>query len=755
MESLMTRFSYRWISILLVTLSWPIHVFAQGTDVRGIVSDSVTSQRIPFANVYVLNTTRGASSNTSGFYLIPNLPPGEYDIVASVIGYRRKVEHVIARAGTSIDLNFPLAPTPVENAEVLVTAARKTEVTEVKTSVHLLDRTEIKRAPSIAQEDVFQSLKLLPGIVSTSDVSSRFYVRGGAGDQNLVLLDGMKIFNPFHALGIFSAFDPDIVQNVEVYTGAFPAGYGGRLSSVESITSRDGRSDRIAGRASLTFLSSKVQLEGPAIGGTTWMINGRKSVFAETFKRIANQDIPVSFYDLFSKFNARFPGGAKLDFSMLLTSDELPLSQNPQGIPASKVTEPDYRWRTSAFSGAFSDLVGNRVFIQTTVYYTSYQAYREPKSTSLNTPASNLVREHGLRTLATYYTDAKDLCLFGFDFGFPRIDYKLVNLSGSSLNISDSYVDGQAWMRYQVHSSRWLADIGVHADFGSMVAGEQGLEGFQPRVLLTYEVAGNWKAKASFGIFSQRSITVNDENDVMPVFDAWIKVPSNLKPEKASHLVLGIDGNITESASLGLETYYKDFSSLVVFNRDKILDGDPDYITGKGSAYGAELLIRSRLGIMDIYATYALSWTTVDNRGLDYYPRYDRRHHVNILASVQPLNHFDVSVRWEFGSGFPFTATIGYYDRLMLGNPLRSPFENETGLPYVSMGEKNAARLPVYHRMDLSAIYRFSVGGILGSLGGQIINLYDHRNVFTFDRNTGQQTDMLHFFPSATATLEF
>lgn len=750
-----TGLSYWWTSILLFTIASSTLGLAQGTDVRGIVSDSVTSQRIPFANVYVQNTTRGAATNTSGFYLIPNLPPGEYDVVASVIGYRRKVEHITVRAGTGIDLNFALAPTPVENAEVLVTAERKTELSEIKTSVHLLDRTETKRAPAIAQEDVFQSLKLLPGIVSTSDVSSRFYVRGGAGDQNLVLLDGMKIFDPFHALGIFSAFDPDIVQNVEVYTGAFPAGYGGRLSSVESITSRDGRSDRLAGRASLNFLSSKLQLEGPAIGGTTWMINGRKSLFAETFKRISNQDIPVSFYDLFSKFNAQFPGGSKLDFSMLLISDDLPLSQNSQGISSSKATEPDYHWRTTALSGSFSDLVGDRVFIQTTVYYSSYVANREPKSTGPIAPASNLVREHGLRTLATYYTDAKDLCLFGFDFGFPKIEYKLVNLSGSTVNISDTYVDGQAWLRYQVHSARWLADIGVHADFGSMVAGEQGLEGFQPRVLLTYEVAGNWKAKASLGIFSQRSITVNDEDDVMPIFDAWIKVPSNLKPEKASHLILGIEGNITESSSLSLETYYKHYSSLVVYNRDKILAGEPDYITGTGSAYGTELLFRSRFLGVDIYATYTLSWTKVDNRGFEYYPRYDRRHHINLLTSFQPLNRFDVSLRWEFGSGFPFTANVGYYDRLMLGNPLRSPFENETGIPYVGMGAKNGSRLPVYHRMDISATYRFALVGIQGSVGGQIINLYDNRNVFTFDKSTGQQTDMLHFFPSATASLEF
>jgi hypothetical protein len=727
---------------------------SQGTDIRGIVSDSLTSQRIPFANVVIIGTTRGAATNNAGFFLIPKVPPGEYQIAASVIGYRRKVLSVSVRPGRAIDVNFQVASMPVEKEEVLVTAARRREVTEINTSIHVLEPRELKLAPAIVQQDVFHSLKMLPGIVSTSDVSSRFYVRGGAGDQNLVLIDGMKIFNPFHALGVFSLFDPDILQNVEMYTGAFPAGYGGRLSSVVNMTSRDGRSDRLSAKASIDFLSSKIRLEGPAISGTTWMVNYRESLFSDTFRRIVDKNTPVSFSDLFFKFKAQFPSGAKADFSLLSASDELRYSDLYRQNYGMLSPEPDYTWRTSAASGSFSDLLGERVFIQVFAHHTSYEANRSA-STTVEQPAYTSVKEPGLRAQATYYTDSQDLFFFGFDLSFMTIEYKPVVKPGVFSDVYNSFVDASAWVRHQARYDRLLLDLGFHMDFGSLIVGEEGIGAFQPRLNLSYEAFGNWKAKASIGIFNQRSITVNNEDDVMPIFDAWIKIPDNLPPERVSHIVLGLDGNTSETTSLNIQAYHKHYTSLVVYNRDKIDAADPDYIQGMGNSYGLELLLRSRISSIDLYATYTLSWSNVSNQGLEYPPRYDRRHHLNLLATIEPLKNLEITCRWEFGTGFPYTASVGYFDRLMLGNPFSSPIETETGQPYIAVGQKNWWRLPAYHRLDLSATFRFVVLGIKGSLGGQVINVYNRTNVFYFNRKTGVHTNMLRFFPSATLSLEY
>ncbi len=253
--------------MVLVCIALIQSVHAQSADVRGVVSDSLTGERIPFANVVIVGTAKGAAANAVGFYLIPNVPPGSYEIAASAVGVGRRVKSVIIPASGVLEVHFRLPSAAIETEEVVVSAIGRRELTEINTSVHIFDQKDMKLNPVTAQPDVFHSLKIIPGIVSTSDVSSKFYVRGGAGDQNLVVMDGMKIYNPFHALGIFSVFDPDIVRSVEVYTGAFPAGFGGRLSSVVNMMTRDGRADRPFARAHVNFLSSKIQFESPVYSG--------------------------------------------------------------------------------------------------------------------------------------------------------------------------------------------------------------------------------------------------------------------------------------------------------------------------------------------------------------------------------------------------------------------------------------------------------------------------------------------------------
>ncbi len=712
-----------------------------------MVTDSLTGQRLPFANVSVVGTPRGAVGNSSGFYLIASLPPGQYAIAATVIGFKRKVAHIAVAPGKAVEQNFQLVSEPIQKGEVLVTAPRKRELAEINTSVHVLEKNELKVAPVLTQEDVFQSLQILPGIVSTSDVSSKFYVRGGAGDQNLVLLDGVKIYNPFHALGIFSVFDPDIIQNVELYTGAFPAGFGGRLSSVINMTTRDGRADRISGNANLNFLSSKIQLEGPAYPGSSWMLNARKSLFSETFNKIVNQDVPVSFYDVFFKFTHQFRQGTKVDVDILSSDDRLKFSATNQ---------PDYNWRGNAIAVSASDLIGERLFANIVAYNTYYRAERLIKSSATAPPSSTLVKEPGIRVSANTFTDAQNLFFFGFEFSFPTLEYRLINNVGSHLNIFSSFVDATAWARYQAKYDRFQLDAGAHLDIASLLNQEQGIEAVQPRVNLSYLLFGECRLKASFGTFSQRTITVSNEDDIISIWDPWIRIPSNLHPEQAVHSVVGMDWNLPEKLSVSVEAYNKSYNNLVVYNRDKVDATEPDYIGGSGQSYGAEMLVRAGIPFAEFYAAYSLAWTSLTNGGVKYYPRYDRRHHLNLLVTTHLWRGFDVTARWEFGSGFPFTQSTGFYDRLRLLGALPGPFELETGEAYLSLGQKNAASLPAYHRLDLGIVYRFTILGTLnGTIGGQIINVYDNKNMFYFDRGTGQRVDMLRLFPTATITLQY
>jgi hypothetical protein len=733
--------------LLFVVLFVPTILLAQGVDIRGVVSDSASGERIPFTNVVILKTNRGAASNLQGFYLITNVPPGRYELSASSIGYLPRVKTITVRYGEPLVVNFELPSKPVQVSEVVVTDVAKRELTEIQTSVHVLDQRDIQAVPTAVQQDVFRSITILPGIVSTSDVSSQFYVRGGAGDQNLILLDGMRIYNPYHAFGIFSIFDPDIIKTTEVYTGAFPPEFGERLSSVVNMTTRDGGARRISGRANLNFISSKLQLDGPALEGSTWLVSARKSLFSGTFKNFLNKDLPLSFYDGFVKFTSE-AGEAEGKYSgeWFFSGDDL---------KSSDPNEPDYSWRTGAAGFVAAGLIQDRVYVQSVGFQNTFKAWRDAKSSKDVTPASTSVQEVGVRTNATLYTDSRDLYFFGFEFSFPTLDYQLVNSYGITRHLSSTFVQSTVWAHYQTSIGPLKTDLGIHIDAGTMFERGVDLAAFQPRLNVSYPLWGNWRAKVSYGRFTQNMITVNNEDDVISIFDAWIKVPDELKPEQADHYVLGLEGNVLPTLSASFQGYYKSYGSLVTYNREKIDARDPDYVNGTGEAHGLESLVRYGIPDVDLYASYTLGWTTITTNGFTYYPRYDRRQSLNLLAVLRPLQQMEVSLRWEIGSGLPFTQSMGYYDRLTFSDIFRGSPEGETGDPYSILGAKNAARLPAYHRLDAGATYRFTYGRLIGSVGVNIINVYNHRNVFYFDRKTGQQIDMLPFFPTATISLEY
>lgn len=722
-------------------------LFAQGIDIRGTVTDSSNGERIAYATVLIEGTSKGAATNTSGFYLIPNVEPGAYTLVVSCVGYLKRTERVSVGFGEPLLLNIRLSPEPIKVSETVVTGSVTRDVSDVQTSIHTMDQKEIQAVPVSAMPDIFHAIQILPGVVSTSDVNSHFYVRGGGGDQNLIMLDGMKIYNPFHALGIFSIFDPDVVRNTEVYTGAFPPGYGGRLSSVVSLNSKDGNTNEITGRGNLNFLSSKLQLEGPIGDNFTWLADARKSFSNTTINRFLQKDLPVSFYDAFVKMTAKVTEDRQVRYGIegFFTGDNLRSSIS---------TEPDYTWRNQAIGFTASGLILGRVYVDAVAYQTLFDATRDSKTSTSVTPASTSVHETGLRSNATLYLDSKDLFYFGFDMSFPEIQYSIVNTYGIQRQDDDLEIEGWMWFRYQATIGLWQFDGGIHLDAISLMKGG-GADNIQPRVNISRSLVDNWKLRLSFGEFSQNFITVNNEDDVVSVFDTWIHIPVTLKPEIADHYVIGVDGNILPELSLNVQSYFKDYRSLVVYNRDKIDALDPDFINARGNAYGAEFLIRYAIPFFDFYGAYTLSRTSITSLGLTYPPRYDREHTVNLLGELHMFEGVDANVRWEFGSGFPYTQTGGYYDRLSLSNFYLQPFVFESGIPYIALGAKNAARLPAYQRLDLGLSYRFQVSSIKARAGLNIINVYDHQNIFYFDRATGRQVNMLPFFPTATLEVEY
>jgi hypothetical protein len=716
-----------------------------GADIKGVIADSATGERIPGANVILRGTNRGASTNNNGFYLISSVPPGTYELAVSAVGYQHRVLPVTVTGTEGLTVDIKIAIRLIETREVVVETQSITSLTERSASVHIITPKELQRLPAAGQQDLLRSLQILPGITSTSDVSAKFFVRGGAGDQNLILLDGMKVYNPFHAFGLFSILDPDIIRNAEVYTGAFPAGYGGRLSSVVNVTTRDGNLNQVSGNANVNFLSGKLELDGPLGDDNSWMVSGRTSLLTNTIDKIIPGAAPMSFTDLFFKGTIGTSTG-RFGLRGFTSGDDV----KPAGLD-----QPNYSWRNAAFSAVFSSLIADRLYFDATTSYSRSFIGQTPKAPGLVNPASSLLEEVSFRAEMTSFLEDQNTLFEGFEFNFPSVTDSLYVRNVYPRLYQESTLEWYAWVRYAGVAGPFRYDLGIHGDIGLMLGGGRLLQCAQPRFTISHDFGGSWIGKASFGVFTQNLITVSNEDDLISLFDAWVILPDDQRPEEALHYVLGIEGNLLPSLAMSLQGYIKDYTSLTLYNSNKVFPEDPDYLSGTGLARGLEFLLRYGSSLLDLYGSYALASVDVSAGGVTYAPRYDRRHTIKAIGTIHVFEGLDATLRWEYGSGYPFTQSDGSYSRLTLGDIGADPNPEGIGSVAGALGAKNVARLPAYHRMDAGVTYKVTAGRFRGTVGASVINLYDAKNILYFDRNTGKITYMTPFLPTASFTLEF
>jgi outer membrane cobalamin receptor len=714
-------------------------------DIHGVVADSATGERLVGVNLALKGTNRGATTNISGFYLITNIPEGMYEMIVSAVGYERRSIPLRVTRKEPLTINIKLAARVIQTGEVVVRSEGISTLTERSASIHVMTPQEIQTLPAVAQSDVLRSLQMLPGVTSTSDVSAKFFVRGGAGDQNLILLDGMKIYNPYHAFGLFSILDPDIVKSAEVYTGAFPAGYGGRLSSIVNVTTREGNLSKISGLANINFLSGKLEIDGPFSEDNSWLVSGRSSLFRNTVNKLVPNPAPISFYDVFFKGTIGTSTG-RIGLRGYVSGDD---------IEPTAIDQPNHSWRNAALSAVLSGMADDRTYFDATVSYSYSANSRSPKHASSVTSASSRLDELALKVELTSFTENQNTFFEGFEINFPSINDSLYTNNVFPNQFKDSQINWYAWLRYQGKWGNLGFDFGVHSDLLLIFSGNPLRQGLQPRLTLSYDLGRTWLAKASYGIFTQDLITISNEDDLITLFDAWIFLPDNLRPEEAHHYVVGIEGNIFPSLALSLQAYEKDYKSLTLYNNLKVYPDDPDYLNGTGTARGAEALVRFSSSFVDIFASYAFSKVEVSANGTSYAPRYDRRHTAKAVTSFHLFEGFDLTFRWDYGSGYPFTQNAGFYDRLSLSDIGTDPFPGGLGTSSRTLGDKNAARLPAYHRVDAGLTYKIGFWMFRGTAGVSVINIADHKNILYYDRKTGKTDYMIPFFPTASLSLEF
>lgn len=712
--------------------------------IKGTVRDSSNGESIPFANILLEGTKIGVAASIRGFYIMPDLPTGTYRVKVTAVGYEPKTKLITLTPNATVDVQFRLSPKPTELEPTTVTAERLRGLYEITPSAQPIGREEIQLVPVTVDADLFRVLSTFPGVVRTSDVSSQFYVRGGGGDQNLILLDGITVYNPFHGLGLFSIFDADAIKVSEFFTGGIGVEHGRRLSSVLNIVTRDGNSNRLSGKVNMGFLTGRTLLEGPMPSGS-WIISGRKTFFRRPLKKFLNQEVPLSFYDVIGKISFRSSQESRFAVHLFLSNDDLTQDD---------VLQPNYLWRNRGFGVSYQELFGDRLYSDFRLTLSRFFAQLDPQKSRQIRPQSTKVEEVNFYGNVSYFINPHEQLQAGMMWSIPNFETKLINGADFPVNFSSSVTETAVWLNYK-HAKFFPFSFDVGARFNFVLFLSQPRYVLEPRVAIRYQLLPNLALKGSYGRFHQQVMTVSNEDDIISLFESWIPVPERTTAEEADHFIGSIETTLLDRFDLSLQGYFKKFRNLLTYNRDKVDRFDADYLPGDGKSYGVEVFLKGGVSSLYGWISYSLGKATRSLNNFTFRPRYDRRHNLNVIAGVKIAGGWEIGAHWEFGSGLPFTKIVGFYDRLLLSGLFDSTYAHETGKPYTILGEKNAGNLPEYHRLDLSFSKTFVIYDYKLALELNIVNVYDRKNLFYFNRFTGDRVNMLPFFPTVSVRGEF
>jgi hypothetical protein len=727
-----------------VCLSIPLLAQEKGT-IRGVVKDSLNSETLPFGNALIKEINVGTSTNNRGYFVIPSVPAGQnYTLIISYIGYKTKIMNVSVMPNKITELDILLAPSSIQ-----LQAIEKVEYLTTEENVPDLGKTVITAKsleviPKGVETDMLRSLISLPGVQSTGDVSARYNVRGGESNQNLVLVDGIPLYYPFHAIGLFSVVDADVVNNAEFFRGGFPSANGRAISSILKISTRDGNKNQYSGKLSGSLLSVKGMIEGPIPSGSFYL-TGRKSVSNKILNKFLNGELPVEFYDAAFKVNMSDPGffsGAKFTLQGLFSGDELKYNE---------VTRPDYRWSNNLIGLKVFTVGSVPFFLDFGVSFSSYKNEIITKESGIK-PKLNELYDFTISTDFLYVLDNKDEFGIGADVKSINAKMFLLNRFDFRADVGAEGLSSNAYINYKfLRFTNIGADIGIRANLKNLAAKGDFVE---PRINMTYKVTDGVSLKGSYGIFQQELTTIYDEREVLSLFDPVVIIPDYLEKAKSAHYIFGISTSLTQSVNFDIESYYRKIYSAPTLNENRTIASDPDLIESIGESYGAEFLLNTKYNLMELNIGYTLSWAFKEANGIKYKPRYDSRHNINVSISYLMPSDFILSGVFSYHSGNPFTQQSGYFDQFNMNGFLENYYPFETITPIQYFKEKNGGTLPDYHRLDLMISKKIELGMLRMLLDISAVNIYNRKNIYYFEQTTGRRVNMLPFMLTGTLKIE-
>ncbi len=748
--------------------------------ISGHITDGASGEDLIGATVYVHELKTGTSANAYGFYSV-TLPQGSYHLTYSFVG---SVPHEAAIVlDKDMKLDIRLAGDAKELEEVVVTAERKdVNVSKAEMSTTRLSMQTIRSIPVLMGEaDVIKAIQLLPGVQATSEGSSGFSVRGGGYDQNLILLDEATVYNASHLMGFFSVFNNDAVKDVKLYKGDIPASFGGRLSSLLDIRSKDGNNQRFSATGGVGTIASRLTLEGP-IGSdkATFIVSGRRT-YADMFMKLSSDEningSTLYFYDMNAKLNYRINNNNRIFAAGYFGRDKFGTSTIGMGYGNQTFTlrwnhtfsprlfsnftavggfydyqlkstegQTGFTWdskmRNYGFKSDFSwfaGLANNLKFgYHLTYHWFSPEELRGAENSIIKTSAepNEYALEHALY-LSNETTVGERLTL---KYGLRYVLFQNIG-NGATVN----YLDG-----YAVTESKSFRK-------GEVYNNQQQLE---PRLGVAYRINDVQSVKASYSRTSQFIQLASNSTAGSPL-DVWFQASQNVKPQLCDQYAIGYFRNFADNMyEASAELYYKDMRDVVDFKDHAQLllnsDLEQELRFGKGTSYGAELMVRKNRGRLTGWVSYTLStsWRQIDeiNGGKRYRSPFDKPNNISVVATYELSRKWSISANWVYASGTPVTYPTGRY------------LVENNYIPIYS--GRNEYRYPAYHRLDLSATRKLSKPGkrFQSELNFSLYNAYGRKNAWTVqfkqesdrpDVSYAEKIYLFTFVPSVTWNFSF
>ena len=731
----------------------------------GRILDTRSAEPLPFVNVRIKGQQGGTQGNVDGYFSVLNVPTDTTTLILSYIGYVTTTIKLVPDAPIT-GVTIEMEPDNTELDEVVV-KGEKTEVLKANevTSMFKMTPRNIAKLPNIGEKDIFRSFQLMPGISLANQSSSGLYVRGGTPDQNLVLYDGFTVYYVDHLYGFFSAFNSNPIKDVQLYKGGFDAKFGGRISSVVEITSKDGNKKEVNFGADLSLVSGNAWAEGPITKDkkVTFSVAGRRSwagplynkIF-ETFnsssstqvgslgfgaRRITQQNAQTAssyFYDLNGKITFKPSENENITLSIYKGTDYLDNSQtqaSPFGGAGFSNTDLS-NWGNTGGSLKWSKRFSDKFYINSLISYSNFFSNRnntnnatftrgtEVRTVNFGSLEDNNLKDFSFKTDLEYKTHGNNQVLFGIqatkldiNYSFSQNDTLQIIAKSDHSSVLSAYLQDEL----KLAGGNLALKFGVRGNYFDAT----GKTYFEPRASATYRVSDKFKLKGAVGLYYQFAKQVEREDITNGSRNFWVLANNAELPVTSSkHYIMGFSYEINDYL-FDVEGYYKDIENDTRYSLrfaptvGRGLTAKETFFNGTGKVKGIDFLVQKKFGDYTGWVGYTLAQSDkiiAQFSATSFPSNFDVRHEFKSV-NIYKLGRWDLGATFFYATGKPYTSILGGYTVKLLDG---------TEKDFTDPSTTNGNRLPASHRMDVSAVYNFGHG----SIGLSIYNLYGQTNVW-------------------------